>query len=459
MVGLKDRAAGSPGLLLRGGTLIDGRGQAPLRDSAILIRGNKIVEVSAKSEIECSHDLKVLDIAGKYVIPGLIDIHVHYSDWMGPLFVEHGVTTVKDLGNDIDWISQVSAEIDAEKVQGPRLFYVGNGLDAAPPERDNHVGVTSPEMARRAVRLLASRGVSAIKVREKITPELLQVIVDESHSLRLPVTGHLKRTDAREAALAGIDGLEHVSGFAQAVANADRQPFSGGDGRRMLMSDLMAFATAEPGVCEELIDLLVERNVALVPTLPVWWRMAMRNRADYAKEDAEYAQRPALSYVPEFIRNLWTTPAFFEVENDFERSQIESGYANLMNILSSFCQAGGRLLGGTDTFVFIPGLNSHRELELFAELGLEPLEIISLVTRANAEFLGQGTQLGTIEPGKLADVVVLHADPLKEISNTQKIALVIKDGQIVEQLEDAKDFIPSPKPALTRPLWLEQQLA
>src|SRR6266545_5399623 len=248
-------------IALVGGTLIDCGGKVPSREATILIRGNKIVAVGTNSKIDYPETTKIIDVTGKYVLPGLIDIHVHYFDWMGELFLAHGVTTVKDLGNDIEWIRTVSAEAESGRLRGPRIFYVGNGLDAPPPVRETHVGLDSPEMAKRAVAVLHGEGASAIKVREKITTELLGVIIEEAHKFGLPVTGHIKRTDAREAALAGIDGLEHLSGFAQALANCARQEKQGEDERQILISDLKAYSLIDPAKAENLIELLVSRNV------------------------------------------------------------------------------------------------------------------------------------------------------------------------------------------------------
>jgi len=124
--------------VLVGGTLIDGRGGAPLADSAIVIQGQRIAEIRSANGFEFGEAARVIDVTGKYVLPGLIDIHIHYADWMGQLFLSHGVTTVKDLGNDVAWISTICNDIDRGKVRGPRILYVGNGLDAPPPDRNNH---------------------------------------------------------------------------------------------------------------------------------------------------------------------------------------------------------------------------------------------------------------------------------------------------------------------------------
>ena len=159
----------------------------------------------------------VIDATGRFALPGLIDVHVHYFDWMGELFLAHGVTAVKDVGNDVEWIATASDEVASGAARGPRIFYTGNGLDVPPPRRDHFIGLEDAEMARQVVPLLAEKGAIAMKVRELLPVELLGPIVDEAHRLGLKVTGHLRATDARQAALAGIDGLEHASGLVQAT--------------------------------------------------------------------------------------------------------------------------------------------------------------------------------------------------------------------------------------------------
>ena len=443
--------------VLVGGTLIDGRGGAPLADSAIVIQGQRIAEIRSANGFEFGEAARVIDVTGKYVLPGLIDIHIHYADWMGQLFLSHGVTTVKDLGNDVEWISTICNDIDRGKVRGPRILYVGNGLDAPPPDRNTHIGLTDPDIARRAVELLHSKGACAIKVREKITPELLAVVAEESHRLGLPVTGHIKRTDAREAALAGIDGIEHVSGFAQAITGAPRERPSDQDDRQVLISDLKAFSLIEPSAAAELVEFLVSRKVTIAPTMPIWWRMATPHRNDFARQDAKYANDPSLTYIPEDIRALWASSVFYEIDDPIELTQVELGYSKMQKVVFSHYRSGGDIAAGSDTFFSIPGLSLHRELLLLRDVGISPLEIISIATLGNAKFLGKEADLGTITSGKLADIVVLNENPLDDIRNTQSVRLVIKDGQVVDTSDEANYFVSQPKPKHSS--WLEQHLA
>src|SRR5260370_31604258 len=157
-----------PLIALVGGVVIDGNGGAPIQGGVVVIKGNKIVQVGSKAKTRYPKSTKVIDVSGKYVMPGLIDLHVHYRSWMGEMFLANGVTTVKDLGNDLEWISKVSEDVNRGKAAGPRIFYVGDGIDAPPPARETHVAVDSPVMARHAVPLEHKKDATAIKVREQI---------------------------------------------------------------------------------------------------------------------------------------------------------------------------------------------------------------------------------------------------------------------------------------------------
>ncbi|HKZ76895.1 MAG TPA: amidohydrolase family protein [Pyrinomonadaceae bacterium] len=446
--------------VLVGGIVIDGTGAAPIKDAVILIKGNRIVSVGTKGKIKYSKSARVIDTAGKYVLPGLIDIHVHYNDWMGELFLAHGVTTVKDVGNYVEWISVVSAAIEQGKVRGPRIFYVGNGLATPPPKRDHFIGLESPQMAKRVVELLHERGAVAIKVREKVTPELLRAITEEAHRLHIRVTGHIRRVNAYEAALAGIDGLEHASGIVQATADSaakiDLDNIT--DDYQRYVAERKSYALINSDRAAELVKFLAGKNVALIPTMAGWWRMATERRDDFAREDAEYARNPTLAYVPEDTRKIWATSLLYKLNNADDLAQVRTGYKNVQDILRQHYKAGGKVLAGSDTFISIPGLSLQRELVFLVDAGFTPMEAISIATHENAQFLGKDKELGTLAPGKLADLLIVNANPLEDIRNTQRAVMVFKNGEMVDINYHADYSIPTPRPTLTRPLWIERQL-
>lgn len=448
-----------PVTVIEGGTLIDGTGGPVLENAVLIVRRNKIVAVGKKGTGSFPKDARIIPATGKFILPGLIDIHVHYHEWQGELYLAHGVTTIKDTGNPVEWLKALSAAIAEGRVKGPRLFYTGNSLTSPPALRDHHIGLESPEMGRRAVRILQEHGAVAIKVHQQITPELLQAITDEAHKLGLPVTGHLRHIGAREAALASIDGLEHSTGIARSAGpkpdlrkGEQENEFTG------YFDDLNEMGVMKEENFAPLIRLLIEKRVAIVPTFITYFRIPSEHRADYAREDAEYAKIEALRYVPERARRQWQTSSIYEPKNTSDLDRFRLAYAKMRRFLKQFHDAGGTLLAGSATVDNIPGLSLHREMEIMVELGLSPREVIEIATRRNAEFLRKDKELGTVSVGKLADLIIVERNPLENIKNIGRIVLVMKNGQVIDTSYHADYAMPIPRPKLERPVWFEQQL-
>ncbi|MCS6805236.1 MAG: amidohydrolase family protein [Acidobacteriota bacterium] len=447
-------------IVIEGGTLIDGTGGPVMENAVVVVHRNKIAAVGRKGSIAYPKAARVIRADGKFILPGLIDGHVHYDAWHGELTLAHGVTTVKDTGNPVEWLKALSAALDEGLVRGPRLFYTGNSLTAPPALRDHHIGLESPQMARRAVRLLKENGAIAIKVHQQITLELLRVVADEAHKLGLRVTGHIRRLGAIQAALAGIDALEHSTGVARSTGpNAefiqDREPENELTG---YYDDLNEMAEMKPENFARLIRLLVEKKVAIQPTLVTYFRIASDHRQAYAQEDAMFARNENLRYVPDEVRKLWRTSVLFEPKSPEERDRFRRAYRNMSRFLKQFHDAGGKLLVGSSTSVMVPGRSLHREMEMMVELGLSPGEVIRMTTQGNAEFLRKEKELGTIAAGKFADLIIVKSNPLDDIKNIQQVELVIKNGKEVDTSYNPDYAMPIPRPQLERPVWLEQQL-
>jgi imidazolonepropionase-like amidohydrolase len=444
-----------------GGTLIDGRGGAPMPDAVVVLRGNRIEAAGKKSSVKYSTGATIIDARDRYILPGLIDEHVHYAEWMGELFLAHGVTTVKDTGNPVEWLSALDKAIKVRRTAGPRLFYTGNSLTSrAAPTKDHHLGLKDVAMARAAVKILNREGAVAGKVHQQITPELLRAVVEQSHRLGMPVTGHLRRIGAREAALAGIDGLEHSTGIPRSTGpNPNLQKTDDPENDLVgYYDDLNEAAEMREENFAALIKLLVERKVAIIPTLITWFRIASDRRADFARDDARYAGEPGLSYVPGGIRALWKTSELYEPPDAQADARFRSAYSKMSVFLKRFHDAGGRLYAGSAQTVAVPGRSLHHELEMMVDLGLKPGEVIEMATRRNAEFLGKSRDLGVIAAGKLADIIILDRNPLADIKNINSIRVVIKDGSILDARYNPDYAMPIPRPKITRPTWLEQEL-
>ena len=202
-------------VVLEGGTLIDGTGAPPVQDSVVVIRGNRIQGAGRRADVQIPGDAKVFSTKGKFIIPGLIDSHVHYQDWAGELFLVHGVTTVVDLGNPTDYMVALSDSIDRGFDVGPRIFATGEFLrsrrrSVSYTHSSESVFLADAEEARVKVRELVKRGMKIVKAME-LTDDQLVAVVDEAHKLGVPVAAHT--TDATRSVTVGIDYLAHHWGI------------------------------------------------------------------------------------------------------------------------------------------------------------------------------------------------------------------------------------------------------
>lgn len=345
-------------LVISGGTLVDGTGRQALSDPVIVIQDGQIVTVTTAGAASGPVDVRRLDTHGKWIIPGLIDMHVHYYEWMDQLFLRHGVTTVRDVGSNLDRILELRRQSRSRDARRPRIFACGPLIDGPLPRHGTEisVSVSTEGEARHVARHLLARGVDCLKVYEQLTPRLVQAIADEAQRAGIPVTAHLRDTTAVAALEAGVKGLEHALGF----------------------------DACDERTGTEVARLVIARNAYVVPTL------AILDRAG-----------PRLQCLKRFVGRLR--------------------------------QLGGRVVAGSDTANLrpMPGVLLHRELGVLVEAGLSSQDALMAATSTAAGLLGQAASLGTIEPGKTADLVILSGDPLKSIAETQNIDAVVREGRVV----------------------------
>jgi imidazolonepropionase-like amidohydrolase len=426
----------TPALVIEGARLIDGTG-APAREGVtVIVEGERIAAVGGAGRVRAPAGARVVDAAGKTLLPGLIDTHVHFRDYVAELFLAHGVTTVRDAGNPTEWILELRRLQAAGEMPGPRIFAVGNIIDAPPPMRGHHIGVETPAEARAAARRLIEAGVDAIKVYVKMTPELLRPVVETAHAANRRVIGHVTMS-ARDAALAGIDALEHGSGIALAIARDPALVQAIPEHHGVFGWRFMDAAKAD-----ELVRLLVDRRVAVVPALVSWARGAPQRPALRA-EAAAVVTHPELAYLPGFVMeriNRLSADQYSQAE----RRDLEADYYALKDFLGRFRRAGGTVVVGTDGGGLL-GLSVHHELQLLVDMGFSPLEAIRAATGAAAELI-QADELGTVAPGKIADLVLVDGNPLTSIEDTKKIVMVIQRGRIIDASFHRDYRIPIPRP-------------
>jgi imidazolonepropionase-like amidohydrolase len=393
-------AAGNGGgtLVVRGGTLVDGTGGEPLADATLVVRDGRVTEVATRGAASLGA-AEGIDARGKWIVPGLIDMHVHYHPgWMDPLFLRHGVTTVRDVGSRLDTILALRDENRTPGVARPRLFACGPLIDGPSPRHGTGISVsvqTVPE-ARAAARRLLDRGVDCLKIYEQLTPPLVEAIVREAEGTRVPVTAHLRDTTALQALEIGVRGLEHALGF----------------------------EACDETVAAQVVSRVVERGAYVVPTLAITEQIS---RLGSPGQET----MALLGEIPPARREYWRARA---AAASPDRT---AGAARRLGCLKAFLarlqRAGGQVVAGSDTSnpYVIPGASLHRELELLVEAGLSPREALAAATRTAAAVLGQAPTLGTLEVGKTADLVLLGADPVASITAIRQVEIVIRDGRVV----------------------------
>jgi hypothetical protein len=270
----------------------------------------------------------------------------------------------------------------------------------------------------------------------------------------------LRRIGAREAVQAGIDGLEHATGIPRSTGSQPKLLKTDDPENELVgyYDDLNEAAEMKEENFAPLVKLLVEKKVAIVPTLITWFRVATDRRAAFAAEDATYARIEALGYVPKRVLGWWQTSSISEPPSDNDLQRFRTAYQKMSRFLKLFHDAGGSLLAGSATGDSVPGLSLHREMLMLVDLGMSPREVIETVTRRNAEFLRKDKELGTITTGKLADLIVLDRNPLADIKNIGTVSLVMKDGKIIDRAYHENFAMPVPRPKLVRPVWLELEL-
>ncbi|MBI4483512.1 MAG: amidohydrolase family protein [Acidobacteria bacterium] len=454
-------------VVIRGGQIVDVRNGSLVPNGTIVVEGDRIVSVSRDSG-RVPEGATVVDASGKYILPGLIDLHVHYDDWSAELYLNHGVTTVVDLGNVHEWIKAQKQGIESGLVPGPRLFHGTENLDGPSDEPDDAKrivrAVKDPEEARMAMREYIAGKVNAVKVYDGLTPEMLRAIVAESEKANIPVIGHFK--DVRIAAEAGAHGIEHTGAVANAIVDRQAREEALKKVRKGFRPPSESFMDLQK--LPEIVQLMVKKGLFLNPTLRMSFEgdRALREKGFHYEDFDLLINDWRLRYVPLAFR-LANLKEYQEIGvwhwadlSQYEQDLFHQGYTNAQRLVKAFVNAGGKLYAGTDSaHMCTPGLALHQELELLVDAGASPLQALQAATVNPAELMRMRDRLGTLEEGKAGDVVILDANPLENIRNTRKIARVISRGRVLDgeyhadfqnpiprnYWEDSSHYFPSPE--------------
>lgn len=396
----------------------------------IVIQGERIVSVGPARENSDEPGATRLDGRGKFVIPGLIDAHVHLvhvldfaqvtGDEVLPLYLAAGVTSVRSTGDEIVAATLVARAAVDHPESSPRVFTCSPLLDGEPPiHRDVGRAVTDVAQVAPMLDELVKWKVSTLKIYAGTGPVVGKAIVDEGHRRGLPVTAHLGRYSAQQAVADGIDCLEHIWSVFNYSIPAEVASRPGHRGTVDLNNP----------VCDALVADLARQKTYVDPTLVVFRNMILLPDVPEVRDHADN------QLVPQRLRDFW--PQYLTRSGCPQGGELEARrreLAKYLELTGKLHRSGVKLLVGTDSPEpnVTPGFSLHQELELLVASGLSPAAALQAATLHNAQALKQDSQLGSIAAGKLADLVILTANPLDDIRNTRKIEVVIRSGKLCD---------------------------
>jgi imidazolonepropionase-like amidohydrolase len=430
------------------GTLIDGTGGTPRHDVLILVQGGEIQAVVPKSELSSHPVGKLIDASDKYVIPGLFDMHGHLTmthrimvqgpegfqarvtyhkdvaEWMLRHLLLYGVTTVRETGDFLDEGIELKKELLSGSIPGPRIFACGPLLESSPRRFTSMSAVASNDAEARAeIDREVKAGVDFVKIYASVPPGLAKAFVEAAHAHNIRVLAHLGATTWKQAADLGVDGFVHAEPGPTDILNRNQLKEINLRKPDAFLDAFEIFDPHGPAV-QELFQTMRRNRIANDPTMVVY-----RNNGADATFISEL-QGGEMKEVPSFMMESWNQ------ELSVSPSPLsEQQLTRMMMFVKAEYDAGVTLLVGSDFANpnTIPGLSLHQELELLVKAGIPPMTVLKMATHDAASWLKILDKIGTVEPGKQADVVILNQDPLANIKNTRDIFSVIQAGRVVDK--------------------------
>ena len=435
---------GPGALALLGATLIDGTGRPPLAEATVLVAGVRVTAVGPSLTTPVPPGIPAVDGRGKFLIPGLVDMHVHVytpDRWHPELFLAAGVTTVLDLGGQLRDLTAYRGAVTSGARPGPRILFTGPMLEEGEvyPGFAGFCRHVEADRIEAEVDGLADAGVDGIKLYVTTRPETARRACAGAHARGLPVFMHQHATWGAEAATAGVDSVEHLNVFGQLAPEGLRMaepgkltPFEYGGWLWRWFGDLDPRADH----VRRLYDALIGAATALDPTLVLYASRPGALGDDVGDTSVDDPERTRLlpllppSVAKELVGRWAERRAAARGASEATRGRTRRAWENMLEVVGGFHRAGGLVLAGTDcpNVAIVSGYSLHRELELLVRAGLSPMEALMAATRRPAERLGRRDLFGTIAPGCSADLLVLAADPIADIRNVRRIERVIARG-------------------------------
>ena len=399
-------------------TVIDTTGGPALADMTVVIRDGRIAGIEKSNRGAVMKNTQVVEGRGKFLIPGLWDMHVHLS-WTTasalPVLVANGVTGVRDMGGKLEEIDEWRTKIAAGLLAGPRIVRAGPILNG---QKFNVFQMVpgNPDETRGVVRALKEAGVDFIKVHRRLPRDSYFALMDEAKRQGLPVVGHIPMTVApEEASDAGQATMEHTETLFEGT-------FSAGLKGRKLPDAIRQFRASE---AEELFARFVKNHTAFTPTLAPYG-------ATIEASDPSSPPDPNSRYVALSLKKEWQKQS--KPLSGEELAEWKRTFAELREVVRQMNRSGVTLMAGTDIAgPRIPGFSLHDELAQLAGVGLTPLEALQAATLTPARLLNKADDFGSVAAGKIADLVLLDGNPLEDVRNTRRIAAVIVGGKLLRR--------------------------
>ena len=412
--------------------------------ATVVIDGNRILSVGPPGKPAFPGRMRgqVIDARGMYIIPGLWDMHTHaYFGWSRdfgdsyvlPLFIANGVTGIRDMGSDLDAVLRARSEVAAHRLTGPRMVVSGPMLDGPKVSFAASIAIKTPEDGRKAVNMLKRKGADFIKIQSGVPREAYFAIAAQAKNAGMDFEGHVPDAiRASEAISAGMRSFEHLIGIFEASTPDEdallKRRYGAGTvpaSNKSLVTFLDHYDAAREA---SIIALLAKNNVWQCPTL--FWE-----RGQWLVDVIDWKQDHDIAFMP----RTWIEKTNAETQKGVLESMDADPLAvrrrfvdHELEIVRRMHAAGVQFLAGTDTpagLDVLPGISLHLELQRFVAAGFTPLEALQTATVNPARFLGKLADYGSVEPGRIADLVILRANPLDDIANTRAIAGVVADGK------------------------------
>jgi len=402
-----------------GGTLIDGTGAAPVPDAAVVIQNGRIVAVGPRSKVKIPKHANVVDAHGKTILPGLWDMHAHFEqvEW-GPIYLAAGVTTVRDCGNEFEFITAVRDAIAKGRGLGPRLLLAGI-VDGSSTYTIGVERVDTPDQARMWTDRYHAAGFQQMKIYSSVKLEELKVVADEAHRLGMTVTGHIPEgLNAYQAIEAGQDQINHI-GY---IADVMKAPLPE-NASRLDRFKAGANIDLDSPEAQKALAFLKDHRTVVDPTIALMEFFT----ATTAKPLASF--EPGVNKVAPELSEQLTDAAPPTEGSDIGEKVFEKELA----IVGALHRAGIPVVAGTDQAV--PGHSLHREIELYVQAGFTPMEAIQAATMVPARAMGLEKESGTVKKGKRGDLILVNGNPLDDIHNIRNVEYVITNGTMFHTAE------------------------